>query len=52
MNNNKKQKNTQNFAKTNDKELSPMFSSENFMVSGLIFKSWIHFAFLKKYDVR
>ena len=38
---NKKTKHThtQNIAKTNDKELSPMFSSKSFMVSGLIFKS-------------
>ena len=44
---NKKTKHThtQNIAKTNDKELSPMFSSKSFMVSGLIFKSWIHFVF-------
>ena len=34
---------------TNDKELSPMFSSKNFMISGLILKSWIHFL---EYDVR
>ena len=33
-------------------EFLPMFSSRSFLVSGLIFRSLIHFQFIFVYDVR
>ena len=49
---NKKQTNKQKLLQFMSKTVLPMFPSKSFMVSGLTFRSLIHFEFIFAYDAR